>query len=135
RSIIRVSARVLDDLMVLACELLRSEFKGQFGKLSGEAERHLVVLVIHRRSGIHANVERLVESHDERNRMGNFPRGDLAIIDLQYAGAALAEARTIVHEVEYDGMFPGRERLLALPPETFHIDEVVGEHRLAVQQV
>src|SRR5262249_33835713 len=50
-------------------------------------------------------------------------------------GAALAEAWSIVCEVEHDGVFARRERLLAFPAEAFKTNEVVGEHWLALEQV
>ena len=62
-------------------------------------------------------------------------RGDLLAVHLQHAGAALAEAGAIVGEVEHEGVLARRERLLAFPAEPREIQEVVGEHRLALQQV
>jgi hypothetical protein len=39
----------------------------QFVQLAGKVERHLVVLVVHRRLGIDADVEGFVNRHEERN--------------------------------------------------------------------
>ena len=61
--------------------------------------------------------------------------GDFLAVHLQDAGAALAEAGSVVLEVEHDRVLARRERLLAFPAEALQIEEVVEEHRLALEQV
>ena len=56
-------------------------------------------------------------------------------VHLQHAGAALAEAGAVVGEVEHDGVLARRERLLAFPAEALEAEQVVDEHRLALEQV
>lgn len=43
-----------------------AEIDGDLAKLARERKRHLVVLVVHRRAGIEANVERLVSCPEQR---------------------------------------------------------------------
>ena len=66
---------------------------------------------------------------------GIFLLGDLLAVHPQDAGAALAEAGAVVREVEHDRVLARRERLLAFPAEPLQVEEVVGEHRLALEQV
>src|SRR4029077_11619462 len=49
-------------LLVCCHHLIGSEFNGQLIELAGEAERWLVVLVVHARAGIHPDIEGLVDS-------------------------------------------------------------------------
>ncbi len=51
------------------------------------------------------------------------------------ARATFAETGTVVGEVEDDRVLAGRERLLALPPEALEVEQVLGEHRLALEQI
>ena len=60
---------VLNDLMFLARQLYRPELEGQLVDLAVEAERHLVVLVVHRRAGVDPDVEGLVSRQQERDRV------------------------------------------------------------------
>ena len=116
-------------------ELRRPDLDRQLVERAGEAERHLVVLVVDRRAGIDADVEGLVDRHQERNGMRDRLLGDLRAVDAQHALAALAEAGTIIGEVEDDGVLAGRQRLLARPPEALQPQQIVGEDRLALEQV
>jgi hypothetical protein len=56
-------------LLVIRRQLRWPEIKGQLVDGPGEMERHLVT-VVHRRTGIAANVEALVDGHEEWNRAG-----------------------------------------------------------------
>src|SRR6266852_1574269 len=53
--------RVLDELTVIAGQVHRPELEGQLGDLAREAERHLIVRVVYRRSGVDADIEGLVD--------------------------------------------------------------------------
>src|SRR6185436_17462279 len=77
----------------------------------------------------------LVDSGEDRNGMGNRLAIDLFSVHGQGPGASLAGARTVVLEVKDDGVLPGCQRGLASPAELFQSEEVVGEHRLALEQV
>ncbi len=121
--------------MVIARQLRRPELEGELVELAGEAERHLVVLVVHGRARIDAHVEGFVDRHEERNGVRDFLGGDFLVVHLQDAGAAFAEAGAIVFEVEHDGVLARRERVLAFPAEPLEIEEVVEEHRLALEQI
>jgi hypothetical protein len=50
----------------------------------------------------------------------DFLAGDFLVVQLQDTGTALAEAGSIVCEVENDGVFARRERLLAFPAKQTH---------------
>src|SRR5215471_550044 len=104
--VMRSSAADPNGLTVLVTELLAPEIEGQLGELPGEAERHLVVVVVHWGAGIDAHVEGFVEGHDDRNGMRNFLGGDLAVDDLQHTGSALAEPLPVVGKVELNGKLP-----------------------------
>src|SRR5262249_2201824 len=98
-------------------------------------ERDLVVVVVHRCAGIHANIEGLVPRQDDRNRVRNFLIGYLIAIDLKDPGSTFAEAGPIVSEIEYDSVFTWRQGVLAVPAEPLHVNEVVKKHRFALENV
>src|SRR6476661_5302166 len=126
--IVCFSEVALDDLMVIARQLRRPE-------LPGEAERHLVVLIIHRGPRVDTHVESFVNGHDERNGVRDFPGGDVLIVHPQDASAAFAESRAIIFEVEHEGVLARCEGLLTFPAESFEVEEVIEKHRLALEQV
>ena len=66
-------------------------------------------------AGIAADVEGFVDRHEERDGVRNLLVGDFLAVHLQHAGAALAEAGSVVGEVEDDGVLTGRERVWRLP--------------------
>src|SRR5690349_16374406 len=66
-SVMRGSERMLNGPPVVARELLRRELERDLVELPGEAERDLVVLVVHRCTGVDADVEGLINGHKERN--------------------------------------------------------------------
>ena len=96
----------------------RSELEPYLDNLAWEGERHLIVFVVDRRAGIHADVKRLVDGHKERDGVRDLSAGDFGVVHLQDACATLAETRAIVGEVEHDGVLAGGKRLLAFPPES-----------------
>jgi hypothetical protein len=102
--VFRLGEGVLDDLMILARELHRPELVSDLRDLAGEAERQLVIAIVHRRAGIHADIESLVQCHEEWNGVRDFLVGDLPVVHLQHAGAALAESGAVVGELEHDGV-------------------------------
>src|SRR5271169_552173 len=109
--VFRFGYSFLEDLPVLVRQLLFPEFYRQLGNLAGEAERHLIVLVVDRGASVDSNVEGLVYRHEERNRVRNFLVGDFLVVHFEDAGAALAGAGSVVREVKHDGVFSRRERL------------------------
>ena len=88
----------------------RNQLDRQLIQLAGEPERHLVVVVVHARAGIHPDIERLVKPLEKRNGMWHRLAGDFLAIHRQHAGAALAETGTVILEVKRDGVLAGRER-------------------------
>src|SRR5262245_41741923 len=134
-SIMRVGARVLDGLLIIAGELHWSKLEGELVKLAGEAERRLVVFVVNRRARIDAHIEGFIDGQEEWDSVRDLVGGNFLVIHLEDAGASLAKAGAIVFEVEDDGMLARRERLLTFPAEAFKINEVVGEDRPAPEQV
>src|SRR4030095_14161777 len=123
---------LLEKLLVGSCQ--RNKFDRQLIKLAGELKRHLVV-VVHRKPGIHPDVEALVIGHDERNSARDRLAGDFLSVHRRDAGAAFAETGAIVLEVKHDGVLAGRERRWAFPAEVFDGEKVVGKDRLALEQV
>src|SRR5262245_58440046 len=111
----RSGESMLNDLMVLARKLLRSKLEGELVELAGEAERHLIVLVVYGRAGIDTHVEGLIDTHEEWNGVGYFPSLNFLIIYLQNACSTFAKARTVIGEVEHHSMFPRWQRLLTFP--------------------
>src|SRR5262249_22336156 len=100
---------MLDDPLLVARYLRRSKLERQLVDLAGELERQLVA-VIHARAGINADVEGLVDRHQERNRVRDRLAGNLLAVYRQHAGAALAKAGAIILEIEHDGVLAGFER-------------------------
>lgn len=92
-------------------ELGRTEGVGQLNDLARELERAVIVVFdeCDRRARIHADVEGFVlrkrHGYGVVHRFGR----DLLSIDFESASAAFAEARTVVLELELDGMFAGLE--------------------------
>src|SRR5262245_56980666 len=121
--------------MVIAGQLRWPELEGQLVDLAGEAERYLVVLVVHRRAGVDAHVECFVDGYENWNGVRNLLGRNVFAVNHEHAGATLAETGSVVLEVEHDGVLARRERLLAFPAEAFKTNEVVGEHWLALEQV
>src|SRR5439155_3673251 len=130
-------------LLFLRGYLRRPEFEGQLVNRASEAERQRVA-VVHPRTGIDANVESLVNGHHQRNRMLECLAGQFLAVNRKHAGAAFAGAGTVVFEVEDERVLARCERLAkyvarqsqtTLPAESFQIEEVVNEDRLAFEQV
>ena len=71
--------------MVLWQQFRRSELDADFVERAREAEWHLVVGVVHRRTGVGPDVEGLVDRQDRRSGLGNALGCDLFAIHLQYA--------------------------------------------------
>src|SRR5215471_16799125 len=94
---------MLDNPLLVARYLRRSKLERQLVYLARELERQLVA-VIHASSGINADVEGLVDRHQERNRVRDRLAGNLLAVDRQHASAALAKAGAIILEIERDGV-------------------------------
>ena len=71
--IVHSGERILNDLVVVLGQLRRPKLDGQLVELAGEAERHLVVVVVDRRARVDADVEGLVDRHEERNGVRDLP--------------------------------------------------------------
>src|SRR6516164_1244388 len=109
RRVFGVLRLLLEKLFFLGSHLRRDELDRQLVELAGEAERRLVVIVVYPRASIHPDVEGLIDGHEERNGMWDALAGYFLAVHRQRAGAALAEAGTVVFEVEQDGMLAGRK--------------------------
>src|SRR4051794_15177177 len=79
RLVLRASEHLPADVTVAARQLLRSELEGHLDDLPVEAERYLVIAVIDRRAGVHADIEGLVDRHEERNGMRDLLVGDFLV--------------------------------------------------------
>jgi hypothetical protein len=80
----------------------RPKVEGHFVELSIKAERRLVIPVVHPGARIQANIERLVDRHNEGDGVRHRLLGDLVVVHLQDASAAFAEAGAVVLEVKRD---------------------------------
>src|SRR5215475_6229872 len=72
-----------ETLLVLGRELRPIDRQRQLVELAGERERHLVLLVVHRRAGVGTDVEGLVELHDDRDRVLHLLGADDLAVDLE----------------------------------------------------
>ncbi len=69
--------------------------------------------------------------------------GDLLAINREHTGAALARAWSIIFEVKLNRVLAGLERIAdditishaALPAIPLEIEQIIGKHRLALEQV
>src|SRR5262249_39442409 len=102
---------------------------------AGEAERRLVVFVIHARACVDSDVKRLINRHDGRDGMRDRSAGDFLAVNGQNAHATLSLARAVVLEIKYDCVFARRERLWALTREVWKSKQLVGENWLPLEQV
>src|SRR5258706_16393632 len=57
---------VLNGLTLVARQLRRPQLESHLVELAGKAERHLVILVVYWRAGIHAGIKGLVNGHEDR---------------------------------------------------------------------
>src|SRR5260370_25678102 len=90
RLILGVNEMFMLDSAVLLGQLLATELERDFRKFAGEAERHLVVVVIHRSACVDADIERLVNRHNERNRVRNLLAGSFPAVNGQHAATSLS---------------------------------------------
>src|SRR5512139_1461833 len=80
--------------------LLSAKVDGDFLDLSGEFERHVVILADGRAS-VFANVKSFVCAEPVGNGGLDAALGHLLAVDAQRAGAALAHATAVILEVEH----------------------------------
>ena len=60
---------------------------------------------------------------------------DVLAVNLQHPGAALGKTGPVVLEVKFESMFAGSQRLLPFPPSFLDREEIIGEDRLALEQI
>src|SRR5271157_1910050 len=87
----RGAAGSLQLLHIVRSQYRRIERDGHLVDGASEFERHLVVLIIHRRCAGATDVEGLVERLDERKGMLQCLGGHYLAVHLQRTGAALAD--------------------------------------------
>src|SRR5262249_40125324 len=95
--------------------LFRPKRDRQLVNPAGELEWHLVVLVVHRRTSVDPNIERVGPPDADRQTLGHGVAIEDLAIQLQRAGTTLAHARTVLLPVEFEGVLTRRKRALALP--------------------
>src|SRR5262245_31871200 len=141
-----VAACGFEFLDVLGRQLRSVDRQREFVNLSGKLERHLVVTIIHRGTGISADVEVLVPLHNQWNGMLHTLSCYFSAIDFEHAGAASTnstyaiegkgfDAHTVVFKVEFQRMLARRQCVRALPTRSFVVEEVVQEDWFALEQV
>src|SRR4029077_20636711 len=89
------------------------------------------------------DVKSFVDRHQEGNRVRDRLFGDLLVINREHTGAALARAGSIILEVKHNRVLALLERIgeqvatsnARLPSVSLEIEQVVGKHRLALEQV
>ena len=113
----------------------RNQFECHLAELAGEAERQLVVLVVHPRAGIHADVQGLVDRQDGRDGVGNLLAGSLfpstdrtPVPPLAMPGPSYLKSNTIV-------CLPGLSAGWGFPAESLQPQEVVDEYGFAFEQI
>jgi hypothetical protein len=84
---------------------------------------------------IHADIERLIVRQHESDGVWNRPCRHFRAIDRQDARAALGQTREVIGKIEYDRVLAGPERLWGFPAIALDSQQVVEEHRLALEQV
>src|SRR5262245_41647827 len=89
---------LLHGLLFRRQHLAPPDLNGELVQLPGEAERVLIVLVVHGCAGVATDVEGLVPLENERSGVRNFLAGHLCAVDLQNSGAAFADPGPIVSE-------------------------------------
>src|SRR5262245_12844996 len=109
RSLLRVGIR----------QLGRYQLNCQLVEFTGETKRRLVILVIHARTCIDPDVERLINRKEGRNRVWDCLARDLFPIHRKDASPTFGHTRSIVFEVKYDYMLAGGKRLRRLPFKAF----------------
>jgi hypothetical protein len=82
RLVFRSDDVFVHDVAVLLGDLLLPELEGQLGDLTGKVERHLVIVVVHWRASVHADVEGLVYRHEERNGVRDLAAGYNLVVHL-----------------------------------------------------
>jgi hypothetical protein len=118
----------MNDLTIVVRQLRGPKLEGQLVELAGEAERHLVILIIHRSARITPTSK--VSSIVMRAGMvcGTFLLATSLSSTFRPPGAPFADTGAVICEAKHDGVLARRKRLLAF-------QEVVGEHRLALQKI
>src|SRR5262245_43641662 len=124
--------------LIFRCEFRPLDRQRQLVQLAGELERHLAVLVVHRRAGSGAHVKGLVSRWDDGERaLTLLLRSDLAV-DLQDAGAAATDAadivegergkaQSVIFEIELERVLAGRE-LGPFPPDALEVYQIGRAH-------
>jgi hypothetical protein len=93
-----------DFRLVLGTERGVCQLDGDFLQVAGEFERHLIILA-DRRTGVFADVQRLIRRDAERNGSLDPALGHLPSVHRQRRGAAFAQAAAVIIEVNQDGVF------------------------------
>ena len=110
---------VIHFLLILCQQLRRTELVGELVNRSSEVERNIIGKV-HWGAGIAADVEGLVDDHEQRNRVLDALAVYFLAIHCQYARSSFARARAILFEVEYNRVFAGIKRRTS-PAEAFQV--------------
>src|ERR1043166_3726077 len=114
-----VTRRHLEFLDVFGRQLRAIHFQRDLAEFAREGERALIVLIVHRRAGVGADVEALVPLHDERERLLHLLGHDFLAVHLEHACAAppdtahvvesqRASAEALILEVELNRMLARR---------------------------
>src|ERR1700733_6148766 len=99
----------VEALLILSTKRLRFQTNRQLVELPCESERHLVVLVVHRRAGVDADIKGFVNRHEKRYGVGNPFAGHSVSVNGQHAVSAFTETGTVVFEVKHDSVLARRE--------------------------
>ena len=65
--VFRSGQSLLSHLIARARQLHRPQFGHQYVEVAGKPEQHLVILVVHPCPGVEADIETLINHHEERN--------------------------------------------------------------------
>jgi hypothetical protein len=104
--------------LFLLAELLRLENHGEFRQRPGEAERHLVfVLLQHWRSGVLTDIEGFIEREADPDRLRNSGLRNLLLVDQQRRRGRLADPAALVFKLNAENVVTGCQRLIGCGPE------------------
>ncbi len=80
----------------------RNQLDGQLVELAGEAERRLVVVVVHAGASVDPNIEGLINRNDRWDGVRDLLAVHLLTVYRKDASAALGHAGTVIFEVKYE---------------------------------
>ena len=124
---------LLEELFLRSIQ--RDQLDRQLIDLARETKWRLVVVVVHARASIHADIEGLVDRLDERNGVRDRPTGDAYPSLPGTPLPPFAKTRTVASEIQTRPRLPGVGTAERFPSEALHVKKIVHEDWFALEQV